>query len=166
MSYTIHRNVKVLRIKQEEVNRTLRTSDIKQDTYQRDSHMADVAELSGGAPDVTFYDFKKIVQSGHTLSVAVNDKFQVIAVINHTSGKQGVLEKKDIGKELLEGIIPILVVEGVCGGIAYKFLKSESQQNIGYGAAAVGVLIFILIYRGITKQYRESAEALEELKKN
>lgn len=165
MAYTIYRNVKVLNIKTEEVTPTNRPADISGNKFGRDSYSVSVAELSNHQPSVTFSDFKPMVISGHTISVAVNENYQVISVINHTNGKEGYLQQKNFFKDIVAGIIPLSVIGGVCGGVAYKALHTTTHHNIGYGAIAVGVLIMGLIFRGLNKQYRESKQALDELKR-
>ncbi len=164
MAYTIYRNVKVLNIKIEEVKPINRPADISGNKYGRDSFSVYVAELSNHKPAVTFSDFKGIVTSGHTLSLAVNDRNDVIAVINHTTGKEGFLTQKNYLKDVSEGIFPILFISALFGGIAYKAFGTNSYHDLGYVFAGIGVILIGLLLRGVSKQYRESRQALEEMK--
>ncbi len=166
MAYTIYRNIKILNIEIKQVTPANRTSDISGDKFGRDSYSVHVAELSNHKPSVTFDDFKPMIISGHTVSIAVNDNHQVVSVINHTNGKEGYLRQTNFFKDVLQAIIPILVIAGVCGGIAYKAFHTNSYHNGGYIALAIGVIIIGLIFRGMNNQYRESKKSFNELKNN
>lgn len=164
MAYTIYRNVRVTSIRQKEVVPNRRTQDIVDPVRRRDPYTVTVAELSEVPTDVSFSDFKKELKVGHYVSIAVTDKWDVLAVVNHTTGESAALRYKSTPFSEWWGILFFVSIPAVlCFFIARKAFSTEKYHDMGYVVAAVGVGIVLAVLFGVNKQFVQSKKALAEL---
>lgn len=165
MAYTIYRNVKIDRVYTERVTPGTRTRDIGDSTRQRDPYDVQMLAIHHGATKATFSDFKALIHQGDMVSLAINDKEDVIAVINHTRNKDAKLQRNKMSAGDIGGILFFLAFPVVIGGAIFrKVFTSHGWDSVTVGIAGVVILIVILVLRGINKQYIESDRALKELR--
>lgn len=165
MPYNIYRNAVLLSIDQERISRTTRPQEIVDPVRRRPDYHVTVAQLSDVPYKVSISDFKAILRKGDKVSVAVNDKWDVIALVNHTTGAQ---RRTSIGKMKFgdwSGIFFFISIpSALCFFIAKKALATDRYHHLGIGVAVAGVLIILLILRGVNKQFSESRRALRDLR--
>lgn len=131
---------------------------------RHDPYKVEVLVLQKGCVDATFHDFKDIIASGETVSLAINDKKEVIAVINHSRKQEGKLDRKKMSAGDLGGILFFLAFPLVIGGAIFKkAFSTHGWDNLTIGIAAFVALIVILVILRISRQYTESDRALRQL---
>lgn len=165
MAYTIYRNVKVLSVQQQRVDRIRRPQEIADPVRRREPYNVTVARFSGVDYEAAIADFKKEITTGQTVSVAINDKYQVIAVVNHSTGEEASLKKTsltfgEIGSALFYISIPSVLIFF----IARKAFQTVTYHQLGWVLIAAGIGIAALIVRGIAREFFESSAALAKLK--
>jgi hypothetical protein len=164
MSYTIYKNVKVLQIKQERVSRRTRPQEIADPAKRRGDYTVQVAEIADLPATVSIADFSGDIRAGQYVSVAVNDKWQVIALVNHTTGTQAALKYKSMGFTEIGSILFFIAIPAVLFySISKKAFETEKYHDWGWAIAGLGVLIILFILRGVGGQFSESKSALKEL---
>lgn len=165
MAYKVYRHVRVQRIYSETVERIRRPQEIADPARSRGNYTAISAAFSGVPFDPTIADFKDILQEGNEVSIAVDEaNNNLVAVVNHSTGRQGALKYAVSGLKDLWGTVFFLAVPlSVLGGIAYKTRNSVSYPNAKYICLALAFIITILVIRGVNKYYLDSKKALREL---
>lgn len=165
MAYTIYRKDKIERILMKEVLPMQSSRAVSDPMLRRDPYQVEVLVLQKGCVDATFHDFKDIIASGETVSLAINDKKDVIAVLNHSRNREGKLDSKKMSLGDLGGILFFLAFPLLIGGAIFKkAFSTHGWDSLTIGIAAVVSLIVLLVIRGISRQYTESKRALRELK--
>lgn len=165
MPYTIHRNVQLLSIQQETVERRLRPQEIADPSRRRDNYQVLVGRFSDPGYSVAISDFRKEITPGQRLSIAVNDKEQLIALVNHSTGKTSCLTRRNMRLGDITGTLWFLAIPAVlCYAIARKAFSTVKYHDMGWYVLGAGALIIILVLAGINKEFRESRQALRELK--
>ena len=165
MAYTIYRNVKVLSVERQQQDRIRRPIEVVDPIRRREPYTVSVARFSDVDYEASIGDFKKEIVPGQSVSIAVNDKYQVIAVVNHSTGQERSLKTNavtfgEIGSIVFYLSIPSILVFF----IARKAFQTVKYHDVGWGIIAAGVLIILLVVRGVGKQFWESSAALAELK--
>lgn len=165
MSFTIHKNVKVLSVQQQQQTYQRRTKDIVDPIRELGSYHVTVARFANVNYEATIADFKDVIHPNQYVSVAINDKNQVIAVVNHTTGEARSLGGKSMNFSEVGSILFYLAIPSILlYFIAKKAFSTVKYHDAGYAFLGVGVLIIILVLRGIGKEIRESKKALEQLR--
>lgn len=164
MPYTIYKRVNVLEIRQQEVVRQRRPQEIADPFLRRADHVVTVARFQRVDYEATIGDFKGHFRQGDLVSVAVNDKWDVIAVVNHTTGqsaglKYSSMSLSDIGGILFFVSIPTLI----CLGIAWKMWNTHSYHDKAWIPVAIAVVAAGAIGLGLNKDFVESKRALREM---
>lgn len=164
MAYTIYRNAKVIQVKSETVTPLRRPQDIVEPARKRSSYTVTVAVIDGLPSTVGIGDFKKLITPGAYVSVAVNDKASIIAVVNHSTGQYGCSQYKSTSFSEYLGILFFISIPAVlCYFIAQKAFATVKYHDTGWYILGFGALIVLLILRGVNKQYTDSKAALREL---
>ncbi len=165
MPYNIYRKVKVIAIRQEDVSRNTRPQEIADPAKSRSNYHVSVAEIDDVPGTVTISDFRGKLKPGQTVSVAVNDKSDLIALVNHSSGEEASLQYKAMSfSEIFSTLFFVSIPAVLCYVLARKMLETEKYHDFGWGVGGAGVFIVILILRGVFKQFTESGSALRALK--
>lgn len=170
MPYEIYRNITILEIKEVKVTPNLRPSDISGDTYAQDPYTVQKAYFSNHK-SATIHHMEDLCQLKQMISVAVDENHQVIAMINHVSGKEKRLN--DNLSENIQGTIIffILLVIPIGAFGLWLIWRSIPYFRVGdqtggiplvFGIAAWWFAFFLI------KQYRiasaEDIKALAELR--
>ncbi|MBS1733560.1 MAG: hypothetical protein JST02_09710 [Bacteroidetes bacterium] len=166
MAYKLYRHVRVQRVYSKEVVRTRRPQEIADPTRSRGNYQVTMAEFSGVPFEATIGDYKNMIGPGSDVSIAIDENnYNVIAVVNHSTGEEGALKYAKNGLGDLWGTLFFLAVPlAVLGGLAYKFRDSVSYPNAKYVCLGLAAVIAIAVFRGVNKQYISSKNALRELK--
>jgi len=165
MSFTIHKNVKVLSVRQQQQTYQRRTKDIVDPIRERGSYHVTVASFENVAYEATIAEFKKEIKPNQYVSVAINDKNQVIAVVNHTTGAAASLAGNGMNFGELGSIAFYLAIPSVLlYFIAKKAFSTVKYHDLGWVFIGIGVLIIILVLRGIGAEIRQSKNALSQLR--
>lgn len=164
MAYTIYRNSKVLKIEQETVTRQRRPQEIVDPTRARSDYSVTTATINGIPASVTIADFRANIKQGDVVSVAVDDKWNIIAIVNHTTGTSGCLTYKSTKFSDYFGILFFISIPAIlCFVIARKAFDTVAYHDYGWYIIGFGILLVVLILRGVNKQYSDSRAALKEL---
>ena len=162
MSYTIYQNVKVTSIKTENVSRRLRPEEIADVTKRRSDYSVLVASISDVPGTVSIADFKTDLQVGQTVSV--NNKQQLIALVNHTTGKEASLKYQVFDASEIFSTLFFLAIPGILFfSIGFKAYQTIKYHDISWVLWGIGCLIIFLVLRGINKEFSESKAALSSL---
>lgn len=165
MSYTIHNRVKVLSVEQQNVERRRRPQEIADPTRRRDDYTVTVARFTDVGYAATISDFAQYIQPGQLVSVAINDKQDVIAVRNFTTNQSAGLKWSSMKFSDIWGILFFMAVPlAVCGGIAWKMWNGQSYHDKAWIPCVIGLAIAVAILRGMNKDFNDSKKALAELK--
>lgn len=161
--YTIYRNVQVISVQQQKQARTRRPQEITDPARTRNTHYVTVAKFSGVPYECTIGDFKNLIYEEHGVSVAVDENWNVIAAVNHTTGERGSLKATASFSEIF-GILFFMAIPIVlCFFIARKAWNTISYYSWGWPILGVGTGVGLLILLGVSRQYGESKKALQEL---
>ena len=165
MSYTIHRNVQLLSIRQETVEPRLRPQEIADPARRRSSYQVLVGHFTDPDHTVAIGDFRKDLSQGHRLSIAVNDKMQLIALVNHSTGQEKCFTRRAVRFGDIVGTLWFLAIPAaLCYFIARKAFSTVKYHDMGWYILGAGALIIILVLAGVDRQFRESKQALRELR--
>jgi hypothetical protein len=165
MGYTIHRKVKVLSVERRQETHLLRQREIVDPVRIKDPYMVTVARFSDVSHEATIADFKGDIAVGQTVSVAIDDKDQLIAVINHSTGEERSLKENSLTfAEIASAVFYVSIPSVLLFFIARKAFQTEKYHQMGWVLIAVGIAIILLVARGITRQFTESSSALTKLK--
>jgi len=165
MAYTIYKNVQVLAIERQKAERTTRSQEIADPAKTRDAHEVTVARFSGVPYEATISDFGKHLSPKQKVSVAIDDKWRVIAVINHSRGEEASLNYSKMGGKEIWGILFFLAIPiTICAAIARKAFKSVKHHDAGWYVMLGGIVIVVAILYGINKEVAESKAALRKMK--
>lgn len=161
--YTIYRNVRVISVQEQEHTRTTRPEEIADSSRRRNDRYITVATFSGVPYECTIGDFKDLLYEDHGVSIAVDENWNVIAAVNHTTGERGSLKATASLSEIL-GILFLMAIPILLSFfIARKAWNTISYYSWGWPILGVGVGVGLLILLGASRQYRESRKALQEL---
>lgn len=165
MPYTIYKNVQVLSVKQEVATRTTRPQEIADPARTRTSHMVNVARFSGVDFEVAVGEFKKYVNNGQSVSIAVDEKWELIAIVNLSTGAEASIKYSTLGfSEVFSILFYAAIPVGLCFLVARKAFDTEKYHDAGWYIMGAGVLIALAIFRGVNKDIAQSRAALRELK--
>ncbi|MET0391574.1 MAG: hypothetical protein ABW019_00480, partial [Chitinophagaceae bacterium] len=132
---------------------------------RRPDYMVTVARFSGVDYEATIADFRKEIGTGQKVSIAVNDKNQVIAVVNHSTGEEGSLKNNSLTfSEIASTVFYVSIPCVLLYFIAQKAFGTVRYHDLGWVFLAVGALIVFFVVRGVGRQFWESSSALAKLK--
>lgn len=164
MSYTLYKDVKVLSIEKETVERMRRPKEIADPSFRRDNYQVSVARFSKVDYSLTISDFKNDIAVGQQVSIAVDDKNQVIALINHSTGVQRSLKSEGLNFSEIASTFVYLLIPGLLGFfIARKAFSTVKYHDLGWAVIAIAGGFIIFIIKGVAGQYTVSTRALKEL---
>jgi hypothetical protein len=164
MPYTLYRNKRITDISSKQVTPLRRPQDIVDPHLRRDRYTVMVATIDGLPGTVTFGDFEAEMRPGDYVSVAVGSKWNVIAVVNHTTGQSACLTYRNTRFSEYFGILFFISIPAVLSYfIARNAFHSANNPESGWYILGAGALIVVLILAGINKQYTQSKAALRKL---
>lgn len=96
--------------------------------------------------------------------MAVDDNWNIIAIVNHTTGFSASLSYSTTKPSEYLGILFFISIPGVLAFfISKKAFESEKYHDVGWYIIGAGLLIILLVLNGVNKQYSDSKDALKEI---
>lgn len=165
MAYTIHRDVKVLSVEQQTQTRMRRPQEIVDPVRRRPDYTVTVARFAGVDYEAAIADFKREIVPGQIVSVAINDKNQVIAVVNHSTGQERSLKTNSLTfQEIASTLFYVAIPCVLLYFIARKAFGTVKYHDLGWVFLGIAVLIVFFVAKGIGREFWESSSALAKLK--
>lgn len=140
------------------------TQDNSKDLSTREEPYTVNTVVLSNSVSITNRSFKDFAQAGHTVSIAIDEKNDLVAYLNHTTGRSGCLTLG--GTPASEWFSFLFFTALVCGlvfAVAYKMWYSERYQSgayiaVGVGLALAAVMTWGLMLRPITESKRALAK--------
>lgn len=162
MAYTIYKNIKVVSYQEKLVTPTREVGK----ENNPEPYTVTVVTLTDVPVAVTFHDFEKSMVVGKTLSVAINDHRQVIALYDHDEKRGNSYQYKTTHYSDWFWLFFMLAFPAVLfASIARKAFQTTKYYGLGWLIAFVGVMCIWGIIRGFVGQFAESKRALAEIER-